>query len=93
MSLQGYPESLPFPPPNASKLRQTINQLRLNRIVAPQVKMMRGGVDDVSLFTSLLLEEADSVAAQAGGDRLGTFVQFLDSIKEEVVAFLNAQQK
>mmetsp|Transcript_12575 Transcript_12575/g.35332 ORF Transcript_12575/g.35332 Transcript_12575/m.35332 type:complete len:804 (+) Transcript_12575:541-2952(+) len=88
--VQGYPENLPFPPPQTSKLRQTINQLRLNRLVAPQVKMIRGGVDDVSLFTSCLIEEADAEAAQTGGEHLGTFVQFLDLVKAEVLAYLQA---
>lgn len=59
--------------------------------MTPQIKMVRGGIDDVSLFTSNLLEEADSNAVQAGGEHLGTFSQFLELVKGEVKAFLEAQ--
>eukprot|EP00193_Tetraselmis_chui_P003922 CAMPEP_0177762252 /NCGR_PEP_ID=MMETSP0491_2-20121128/6244_1 /TAXON_ID=63592 /ORGANISM="Tetraselmis chuii, Strain PLY429" /LENGTH=846 /DNA_ID=CAMNT_0019278291 /DNA_START=238 /DNA_END=2778 /DNA_ORIENTATION=+ len=88
---QGCSEELPFPPPQSSKLRQLINHLRLNRIMAPQVKLLRGGVDDVSLFTRYLIEEADSSAAQTGAAQLGTFVSFLEQVRSEVQCFLQAQ--
>lgn len=60
--------------------------------MAPHVKLLRGGIDDVEIFTRYLIEEADSAAVQTGEEQIGTFVQFLNQIKSEVQAFLQAQQ-
>ena len=42
--VEGYPASIPFPPPQSSLLRKTIQALKQHRQVTPQLKMLRGKV-------------------------------------------------
>lgn len=38
----GYPSSIPFPPPQSSLLRKTIQAMKQSRQISPQLKMFRG---------------------------------------------------
>jgi hypothetical protein len=74
------PPDIPFPPPQTSQLRRTVNALRQARRLTPVLRMLRGGVDDVTPFTDYLIEEP-------GVDQPG-FVGFLEETGREAWAYL-----
>ena len=84
----GCPVDLPFPPPQQSALRVAVNKLRADRRLTPQLRMLRGGVDDVRSFHDCLIEEPDSGLAAAGAAAGQGFALFLESVRAEVVRCL-----
>ncbi len=78
----GHPPGLPFPPPQASALRRAVNALRQGRRLTPTLRMVRGGVDDVTPFTDYLIEEPGLGPEQPG------FVGFLEETGREAWAFM-----
>jgi hypothetical protein len=78
----GYPPGLPFPPPQHSLLRRTINSLRQNRRLTPTLRMLRGGLDDVTPFTDYLIEEPGPGPNEPG------FVGFLQSTSQEAWSYM-----
>ncbi|KAK9823450.1 hypothetical protein WJX72_002854 [[Myrmecia] bisecta] len=87
----GYPAHIPFPPPQQSLLRRTINTLRQNRRLTPQLRMLRGGFDDVSVFTEALIEEPDASGPPGSLAALG-FVGFLEQIREAVWKYMQENE-
>lgn len=55
----GCPPHMPFPPPQSSLLRRTLNQQRQNRRPTPALHLIRGGLDNVQPFLDCLIEEAE----------------------------------
>ncbi|DBB07884.1 TPA: hypothetical protein ACH3X3_009279 [Trebouxia sp. C0006] len=84
----GYPSSIPFPPPHSSLLRRTIQAVKQSRQISPQLKMVRGGVDDVSQFTSKLIEEPDAIFSQGNRQATVGLVAFLEQVKFEIQQFI-----
>eukprot|EP00898_Chlorokybus_atmophyticus_P008263 jgi/Chlat1/8438/Chrsp80S07919 len=85
------PPDMPFPPPQQSLLRKTINGIKQERNVTPRLLMMRGGFDNVEPFERYLLEERDD--SSGSGSSVGTaagqgFVLFLDQIARDVRWYL-----
>ena len=73
-----------------SLLRRTINKLRAERRIAPRVRMLREGVDDLEPFTVHLIEEPDQAPA-SGAPAAPGFVAFLDEVQAEVFEYLQEQ--
>ncbi|DBA67299.1 TPA: hypothetical protein ACH3X2_001602 [Trebouxia sp. C0005] len=84
----GYPSSIPFPPPQSSLLRKTIQAMKQSRQISPQLKMFRGGFDDASQFTSKLIEEPDAIFAQGNRQATVGLVAFLEQVKFEIQQFI-----
>ena len=84
----GCPPELPFPPPQQSALRTAVNKLRADRRLTPQLRMLRGGVDDVKSFHDCLIEEPDAGLAAAGAAAGQGFALFLESVREAVMRSL-----
>ena len=82
----GSPQaSLPFPPPQRSKLRAAVNAIREERGVTPRVTYVRGGgLDDHAPFDELLLEEHDVEGCDGNG-----FVGFLQQVETQARTFLH----
>jgi hypothetical protein len=70
----------------AGLIRETINQLKKERVITPRLLMLRGGHDDVEAFERYLIEEQD-VDGLGLTNGMG-FVAFLDSIRQEAEDFL-----
>lgn len=87
------PPELPFPPPQQSALRMAVNQLRADRRLTPQLRMLRGGVDDVKPFHDCLIEEPDAGLAAAGAAAGQGFVLFLESVRAEVARVLQSAEQ
>ena len=85
----GAPPELPFPPPQTSLLRRSVNAVRSAQRLTPQLRMLREGVDDVAPFMRHLIEEpemgADGKVAFPG------MVQFLYDVQMEVWEYLQEQ--
>ncbi|GAQ81540.1 sec23/Sec24 zinc finger family protein [Klebsormidium nitens] len=83
---QNAPTELPFPPPQDCLIRETINQLKKERVITPRLLMLRGGHDNVEAFERYLIEEQDVDGAGAATG-MG-FVAFMNTIRQETEEFL-----
>ncbi|CAI5496509.1 unnamed protein product [Closterium sp. Naga37s-1] len=82
------PPDLPFPPPQTSLLRTTINRLKADRIITPRTITIRGGVDSTAPFETFLIEEQDVDGDVEGGAVSMGFVAFLESIARDVREYM-----
>ncbi|CAI7844557.1 unnamed protein product [Closterium sp. NIES-54] len=82
------PPDLPFPPPQTSLLRTTINRLKADRIITPRTITIRGGVDSTAPFETFLIEEQDVDGDVEGGAVGMGFVAFLESIARDVREYM-----
>lgn len=82
------PPDLPFPPPQNSLLRITINRLKADRIITPRTITIRGGVDSTAPFEAFLIEEQDVDGDMEGGAIGMGFVAFLESIARDVREYM-----
>lgn len=82
----GYPPQIPFPPPQNSLLRKTMNAQRQNRKPMPALHMIRGGIDNVQPFLDCLIEEAE--LDDRGQALTPSFTDFLEQLKEQTWASL-----
>ncbi|KAL3139738.1 hypothetical protein ABBQ38_004043 [Trebouxia sp. C0009 RCD-2024] len=83
------PPSIPFPPPHSTMLRKTIQALKQHRQVTPRLRMLRGGVDDVSAFTENLIEEPDAMFSSQNRQAMTGLVTFLEQVKFEIHQFID----
>ncbi|GJP49481.1 hypothetical protein CLOM_g8679 [Closterium sp. NIES-68] len=82
------PPDLPFPPPQTSLLRATINRLKADRIITPRTITIRGGIDSTAPFETFLIEEQDVDGDVEGGAVGMGFVAFLESIARDVREYM-----
>jgi len=74
-------EPVPFPPPKNSLIRKTINTLKADRHVTPQIIMARPGTPEEAVFFAMLIEE--------GGVDGQSYADFLSVITKEVALLSN----
>lgn len=81
-----------FPPAQGSVLRELMNAKKQERLVTPRVRFIRGGTDDSTPFSRMLIEEPLSAARgdAGGGDGSAAdgFVQYLDALASDVTRFM-----
>ena len=85
----GYPPHIPFPPPQGSLLRKTMNAQKQNRKPMPALLMIRAGIDDVQPFLDMLIEEAETGEQ---GAQFPSFEEFMGQLREQVWQQLKASQ-
>eukprot|EP00775_Hariotina_reticulata_P007478 gene7478-7687_t len=60
--IAGAPDTLPYPPPQQSKLWRMIQDLKRMRRVTTHIDVVREGSDGAELFYSLLIDDPDELA-------------------------------
>ena len=78
-----------FPPAQGSVLRELMNAKKQERLVTPRA-VYRGGTDDSTPFSRMLIEEPLAASDAGGGDGSAAdgFVQYLDALASDVTRFM-----
>eukprot|EP00301_Raphidiophrys_heterophryoidea_P025287 c8451_g1_i1.p1 GENE.c8451_g1_i1~~c8451_g1_i1.p1 ORF type:complete len:115 (-),score=45.33 c8451_g1_i1:50-394(-) len=69
---------LPFPPPQDSPIRTSINYLKQHRCVTPRVVFCREGSGDARQFSSLLIDDPHADTKSSG------YSTFLSRVADEI---------
>ncbi|GMH33418.1 hypothetical protein BSKO_01252 [Bryopsis sp. KO-2023] len=90
------PPETEFPPPRNSLLRSTVNDMRQNRRLAPQYRVLKEGDPGEALFRSFMCDEPMELGMKLEGEAaasFGGYKKFLEWLKVAAVSLLDASRK